>query len=222
MSDKEIDSVLSGIIILLLLIVVWKWHSGNSSCGQSNMTISCGCKLGRCRCRGMSNVSVMRRGRCSGGNGCGCGCHPGRCGCTGNCGCQHNARSNVEGMIGDNVTGQYGVRHVTGSGANPVPASIVTQDYSGTAIKGMSLENEVEDSHNTWCDQLSFAGMPTGSSSCTVLEETGRSYGTADYVGLTSRKFCKARQLAIPAPDARVTPSQSITEWCGVEMDELV
>jgi hypothetical protein len=65
-------------------------------------------------------------------------------------------------------------------------------------------------------------GVPTGASSCTTLEETGRSYGTANYVGLTGPKWCKARQLATPAPDARVTPSQNIEEWCNIAMDALV
>jgi hypothetical protein len=95
------------------------------------------------------------------------------------------------------------------------------RDYS-SVIQDMSLEDGVGDSHKSYCDSLSFAGLPTGASSCTTLEETGRSYGTADFVGLTARKFCKARQLATPGEDARVTPSQNITEWCDIGMDELV
>jgi hypothetical protein len=86
----------------------------------------------------------------------------------------------------------------------------------------MSLEVEVGASHKRYCNSLSFAGLPTGSSACTELEETGRSINTSNFVGLTARKFCKARNLAIPAAYARTTSSKDIIEWCGIPDDSLI
>jgi hypothetical protein len=121
------------------------------------------------------------------------------------------------------MTGEipHDVAQVTGAGPIPSPASLESQDYNEVA-KEMSVDQAVSSSHQDWCNSLTMNGIPTGASSCTTLEETGRSYGTANYVGLTARKWCKARQLATPAADARVTPSQDILEWCNIEMDELV
>jgi hypothetical protein len=186
----EIDSVLSGIIVLLLIIVVWKWYGDRSPCGQSSMTLSCGCIRGQCRCRGMSRVSKPR----------------------------HTPDNS---SYHEKFKTPFNKHRVTGSGPHPAPASETTQDYQ-EVTKEMGLESGVGDSHKKWCDALSSNGLTTGASSCTTLEETGRSYGTADFVGLTSRKWCKARQMATPAPDARVTPSHDIEEWCGIDMDELV
>ena len=90
------------------------------------------------------------------------------------------------------------------------------------ATKNMGLESTVESSHKKWCDALSYNGISTGASSNTMLEETGRSYGTSDYVGLTSRKWCKARRLAKPADDSRVTPSSDVLEHCDISMDSLI
>ena len=86
----------------------------------------------------------------------------------------------------------------------------------------MALEPEVIKSQQDYLNGLGFSGLPQGSSQETVLEETGRSYGTADYVGLTSRKWCKSRALAKAAPDSRVVPSMDIKEWCDINMDELI
>lgn len=224
--STEIDSVLSGIIVFLLIIVVWKWYGGRSSCGQSSMTLSCGCNRGQCRCRGVSRVSTQRRGVCHGGRLCLCGCPPGRCGCPPRCMCQQRARAFAsggcavrEGMGSGEIP--HGVAQVTGSGPQPPPGSLSTQDWQ-SATEDIGVDQSVSDSHQDWCNSLTMNGVPTGASSCTTLEETGRSYGTANYVGLTGPKWCKARQLATPAPDARVTPSQNIEEWCNIAMDALV
>ena len=96
-----------------------------------------------------------------------------------------------------------------------------SDDYQSSIVK-MSVDNSVSQSHDDWCSSLTMNGLPTGASSCTKLEETGRSYGTADFVGLTSRKFCKARQLATPANDVRVTPSSNVLEYCDIGMDEMI
>ena len=212
---SEIDSTLSGIIILLLIVVVWKWHS-SSSCGD-RMKLSCGCQHGKCRCRGYSQRSVMRG--CPGGRGCLCGCASGQCGCPPSCPC--NKPRNGQRETKEGFTPKGAVAQVTGSGPNPPVPSMTTDNY-GEIIKDMSLEGGVADSHSRYCDSLSFAGMPTGSSACTQLEETGRSYGTANFVGLTQRKWCKSRALAKPAPDSRVTPTWESNEFCDIDMDELV
>jgi hypothetical protein len=210
---SELDSTLSSIIIILLIIVVWKWYGGGLSCGQSSMNLSCGCTPGRCRCG-------MTRG-CPGGHRCLCGCSSGRCGCPSSCPCQKVSPTKEfkEGLTSGNE--RHGVKHVTGSGPQMPPKTDLSSNYQDI-IKTMSLENGVDESHKRYCDSLSFAGMPTGASACTTLEETGRSYGTANFVGLTARKFCKARQLATPADDARVTPSHDVVEWCDIDMDEII
>lgn len=201
------DDFLSGFIVFLLIMVAYKWHRNRSDCSGASLRLSCGCKKGKCHCKGMSKIRVPRgcRGVCK------CGCPPDDCRCSSSCGC------NREGFA---QTGPN-PKNVPSSGPQPATASQATQDYSAV-IQDMSLEAGVADSHRSYCDSLAFAGLPTGASACTTLEETGRSYGTADFVGLTARKFCKARQIATPADDARVTPSQHITEWCDIAMDELV
>ena len=115
----------------------------------------------------------------------------------------------------------HGVAQVTGSGPQPLPGSLSSQDWQ-SATEDIGVDQSVGDSHQDWCNSLTMNGVPTGASSCTTLEETGRSYGTSNFHGLTARKWCKARQLATPAPDARVTPSQNIKEWCDISMDELI
>ena len=188
MSENQLESLLSGVIIFLLIMAMWKWYTKSFAYGSNSMILPCGCPYGRCRC------SMY----------------------------EQRYRNRYEGLAGDQIEPRQGPDHVTGSGPLPPITKSLSQDYSGDAIKEMSLETEVDDSHQRWCDQLSFAGLPTGASSCTTLEETGRSYGTADFVGLTARKFCKARQLAVPAPDARFTPSQNIVEWCDMPSDSLI
>ena len=202
---NDLDGILTGIIILLLVMVVYKW-CGNRICRSKvtdYATCTCTCKGNVCHC------AKMKKSRCPGG--CKCGCPPGQCKCGPGCKCMRE---------GFEETGPDPA-HVESSGPQPATAAEATQNYA-EVIQDMSLEAGVADSHKSYCDSLAFAGLPTGASSCTTLEETGRSYGTADFVGLTARKFCKARQLATPAADARVTPSQSITEWCDIGMDELV
>ena len=95
-------------------------------------------------------------------------------------------------------------------------------NYSGDTVQQMALEPEVLQSQKDYIDGLGFSGLPTGSSHETTLEETGRSYGTASFVGLSQRKFCKARQMAAPAPDARSVPSETIREWCNIDENELI
>lgn len=190
MGDKEFDSVLSGIIIVLLMIVVWRWHKNRYSCGRSSMSLTCGCQPGRCRCRGMMQRSVARN-------------------------------MNKQGEEQEGMTNAQEIAYVTGTGPASGLAADFLDDYSD-ATKKMSLEADVGTSHMRYCNQLNISGMPTGASSCTELEETGRSEGTASFVGLTQRKWCKSRNLATPAPDARVTPSKDIHEYCDIGMDELV
>ena len=226
----DIDCILTGVIILLLVIVVWKWYDNKTTCDRSDIILQCGCKNGRCRCRGRARVSVMRPGKCPGGKQCICGNTLGNCRCPYSCNCQRKARliykrnsgfEGLDGVEGLKNSNQSIMNHITGSGPLPVPGDVINQDYSD-ATKKMALENEVGSSHQKWCDSLNFNGLSTGASSCTTLEETGRSYGTADFVGLTARKFCKARQMATPADDARTTPSQNITEWCNIPLDSLI
>jgi hypothetical protein len=228
-NNTNYDSILSGVIILLLIVVVWKWYSGKSKCGESTLTLSCGCKNGKCRCRGRSKISRMKPDVCPGGNQCLCNCEYGNCRCPYTCKCQRNYRSQYNNQESDreglsnmkNNSNDSIIEHITGSGPLSDSQSFVSNDYQETTKK-MSLENNVSNSHQKWCDSLNFNGLSTGASSCTTLEETGRSYGTADFVGLTSRKWCKARQMATPADDARVTPSQDIQEWCNVALDAMI
>ena len=219
MSHSEIDNTLSGVIVILLLFVMWGWHSGKSSCGEARIRMDCRCRPGSCRCRGYSRIprNVVQPVA------------------------QPDVQPDVQvdqpadvskpvekldqketfDVENDLARQVHGYAHVTESGPTPNPADFATDDYESTTID-MALESGVEESHKRYCNSLSFAGLPTGSSSCTTLEETGRSYGTADFVGLTARKFCKARQLATPADDVRTTPSQSIVEWCDINMDDLI
>jgi hypothetical protein len=222
MSGEEIDSILSGVIILLLIIVVWKWYKGSSTCGQSSMSLSCGCNNGQCKCRGMSRVSIPRH-KCRGGRQCPCGSPIGRCNCGPQCMCQKrrsNPSKNTEGM--KNYCSQSSNLQKVGTpGYQPM---IVSDDgnYSGDTVQKMALEPEVLKSQQDYIDGFGFSGMATGSSHETTLEETGRSYGTSDFVGLTQRKWCKARQLATPASDARTVPTETIKEWCNIDMEELI
>lgn len=101
----------------------------------------------------------------------------------------------------------------------------MTNDYS-SYVSSVSLEqgpDGPEASHRRWVEGLDN-GVSVGSSSNVILEETGRSYGSSDYVGLTGRKFCKARSLAHPADDARTTASYDvIDEECGsISLTDLI
>lgn len=217
MGSLEIDNTLSGIIVILLLFVMWKWHNDQTSCGVARIRMNCGCMPGSCRCRGYSRMPRMmskpekvasnqpadqseQSDEKSGGK------------------LEQKETMTVENELARQI---HGYVHVVEPGPMPNPADFATDDYESTTID-MALESGVEESHKRYCNSLSFAGLPTGSSSCTTLEETGRSYGTADFVGLTARKFCKARQLATPGDDVRTTPSQNPVEWCDVGMDDLI
>lgn len=201
--STEIDSVLSGIIILLLIIIVWKWCGGRSSCRQNSMSLSGG-------------YPHLPRGCPRGCRGCPRGCR----GCSRRVMLASSSHPLArEGMGSGKIP--HNEEQVTGAGPVPLSAAVEAQDYQEVS-KQMGVDQTIGDSHQEWCNSLNMNGIPTGASSCTTLEETGRSYGTANYVGLTGRKWCKARQLATPALDARVTPSQNILEYCDVGMDELV
>ena len=92
----EIDTVLSGIIIVLLIIVVWKWYGGknNQSC-DNNRRLSCGCLRGQCRCGGnrMNTGAGSYVGACPGGKLCVCECPLGSCNCDPMCKCNRRAES---------------------------------------------------------------------------------------------------------------------------------
>jgi hypothetical protein len=187
--SSQVDSVLTGIIILLIIVVVWKWYKRPISC-ESGMRLLCGCQAGKCKCRS----SVW-------------------------------GPSRKEGMVEfppiSGSTMVDAMRRTESPGNLKKEREWVDGDYDAL-VKDMSLEVDVNDSHKRYCNALSFAGMPTGSSACTVLSEIGRSINTSNFVGLTSRKFCKARQLAQPAPDARTTSSWDSRETCDIQMDELI
>lgn len=210
MSHGEIDNVLTGIIILLLIIVVWKRINGNTSyMNNSNMYLSCGCKKGLCKCS--ERTRNPQNSMC-----CMCNRSKTRCIC----------RIRREGFDAKNPAENSCIQQCEppSVGTPGYGPKIVTDvgDFSGDVIKKMALEPNIIQSQQEYIDGFGFSGLPTGSSHDTLLEETGRSYGTADFVGLTQRKFCKARQLATPAPDARFVPTATIKEWCNVSMDELV
>lgn len=229
--STEIDTVLSGIIILLLMIVVWKWYGGksNKSCNKKNNRLSCGCVKGRCRCRQQSsriNTIIPGGGKCPGGRACVCECPLGGCNCDPICKCHRrasaflNQRNRPENMTSGGALNNTGNEIIQNS-YDELGVMSSGGDYQ-EATKNMGLESNVAESHKKWCTALSQNGMSTGASSCSTLEETGRSYGTSDYVGLTSRKWCKARLLAKPADDARVTPSSDVLEQCDISMDSLI
>ena len=109
------------------------------------------------------------------------------------------------------------------SGSTKVEDELINGDnYSDEVVKKMGLEVDVGVSHKRYCDSLSFSGMPTGASSCSELEETGRSINTSNFVGLTARKFCRARALAVPSSSARTTSSKDIIENCGIDDNALI
>lgn len=214
---SSMDELLTGIIVLLIISIVWKWQARTRNCNRSSMTLSCGCQHGMCRCRSMARVPVRR---------------PCPCGCMGQPVIYQRPVSSstattqekinkavTESMIGcdQNQNIQLGT-----FGYEPVVVDYNDGNYSGDVVQKMALEPEVAKSQEDYINGLGFAGLPTGSSHETVLEETGRSYGTSDFVGLTSRKFCKARQIATPAMESRTVPTETVKEWCSVSMSDLV
>ena len=251
MPDKDFENMLSGIIIVLLLIIIFKWYKKNVLNKVNKKECSCNGRVCTCnttlnyqqRCR----IGCPGGAQCSCGNPplqCGC---PMSCPCNARY-VEHMKKENLEnnnkksnnsnnnnikknsGYTGD-TSYNYIAQDVVGpnpahvSSMGPIPKPVANQnmaDWQGSITKGMALEDGVSESHSRYCDSLSFAGMPTGASSCTTLEETGRSEGTANFVGLTSRKFCKARQYAAPGCDARQTPSHMPTEWCNIDEDSHI
>ena len=234
---NEFENMLSSIIIVLLIIIVFKWCKTNNTSKKNKR--NCDCEGRECTCKTTLNFQQRCRIGCPGGKKCICCCPPLQCGCKMSCPCnaaysEHMEQENLENNnnnAGDDSISNYrsqdvsghNSKNVTSMGPIPkVPSDKNMSDWQGSITKGMSLEEGVSESHARYCDSLSFAGMPTGASSCTTLEENGRSEGTANFVGLTARKFCKARQLAAPGCDARQTPSHMPTEWCNIDMDGLV
>jgi hypothetical protein len=223
MSGIEIDSALTGIIVILIIVLVWKWHVGGS-CG-TGLTLSCGCYAGKCKCKGTSWGPM--KGSCGGGKSCPCGCKSGSCGCPSSCMCQRKARSQYksvkEGYKSANGLSMEDRDKIAASGGNVniEDPAIGDGDYADV-VKNMSLEADVGSSHKRYCDSLSFSGMPTGASSCTELEETGRDANSANFVGLTARKFCRAAALAVPGVDARQTTSYDRVENCNISADSLI
>jgi hypothetical protein len=230
MSSAEIDSVLTGIIILLLIIVVWKWMKGKSMYrNTNNMSLACGCKNGLCRCRG--RIRKPKSHIC-----CTCNQNKSRCLCgitRGDSGMgmhidkensyvRDAARNNgIKEAMANSCATTCEVPDIGTPGFQPKIVSD-TGDFSGDTIQQLSLDPEIYNSQKAYIGGFGFSGLPTGSSHETLLSETGRSYGTANFVGLTQRKFCKARQLATPAPDARQVPTETEQEWCHINMDELI
>jgi hypothetical protein len=221
MSSAEIDSVLTGIIILLLIIVVWKWMKGKSMYrNTNNMSLACGCRNGLCRCRGR----IRKPNIC-----CGCNQYKSRCLCgmgmhidKENSCVKDAARNNgIKEAMANSCATTCEVPDIGTPGFQPKIVSD-TGDFSGDTIQQLSLDPEIYNSQKAYIEGFGFSGLPTGSSHETLLSETGRSYGTANFVGLTQRKFCKARQMATPAPDARQVPTQTEQEWCHINMDELI
>jgi hypothetical protein len=207
--NDQIDSVLTGVIILLVLIVVWKWVF--TSPYKTGFKLSCGCTGNICRCRGSAWGPVQQQPRRKSG------------------GCNHNPRGNninVENMHGrkESFSTMEDRERIASSNGHYMNEEdlLLGGDYSGDSVKKMGLESDVGASHKRYCDSLSFSGMPTGASACTTLEETGRSINTSNFVGLTARKFCRARALATPSSTARTTSSKDIIENCGMDSESLI
>jgi hypothetical protein len=199
MSDQEINSVLTGIIIILLMVVFFKMMNVKSvnRTNCDNMHLSCGCKGRICMCANQFqkiHPNIDMRNTMSN---------------------QNNNNESFSNSCTD---------HNSTIGTPGYQEKIVenTGDFSGDMIQKLSLDPEIIKSQKEYITGFGFSGLPTGSSHDTTLEETGRSYGTADFVGLTQRKFCKARQLAKPTDGARFVPSATIKEWCDINMDELI
>jgi hypothetical protein len=142
-----------------------------------------------------------------------CGCNIGKCGCT-----------QISRQIPQRQMPQRQSNCSSGfEGSNKQVGKI--DSPAELSEYGVPLDPELDvviKSHAEYNSGNGFNGLAQGSSSNTVLEETGRSYGTANFVGLTARKFCKARELARPAAESRVVPSSSIEEACHINMLDLV
>jgi hypothetical protein len=142
-----------------------------------------------------------------------CGCKIGQCGC-----------AQISRQAPQRQAYQRQMPYSSGfEGSNKQVGKIDTP--AELTSSGVPIDDDIaaiKKSHSEYTNGNGFSGLAQGSSSNTVLEETGRSYGTANFVGLTARKFCKARELARPAAESRIVPSQSIEESCHVNMLDLV
>ncbi len=95
-------------------------------------------------------------------------------------------------------------------------------DYNDI-IEEMSVEQDVKDSHKLYVNSIVKSGMPTGASHYTDNDALGMSFGDGgDYVGLTRRKFCRARSLVNVDNNARTIPSDIPREECNIGMTDLV
>lgn len=192
MAEKEINDMLSGICIILVMFIIYKCLQ---SCGVT-MFKTCGCGSKKCICNNKSyGMPPSNYQPVAGGVEV------------------EDFDTCKESKIVPQQIGTPGYEPITPSNTN---------NYSNDMVKQMSLEPEVIQSQSDYINGLGFSGLPQGASHETTLEETGRSYGTSDFVGLTARKFCKARQIAKPASDSRVVPTETIKEWCSVTMDEMI
>jgi hypothetical protein len=192
MSGEEIDNLLSSIIIVLLIVVVWKWYQGSGKCGQDSMTLTCGCKNSKCKCRGVARVSGRKLR-------------------------QPNIREHM-----DDVPQKHDENKQIGTPGHEPQVIPIDYDYSGDTVQQMALDPEVLSSQQDYLDGLGFSGLPTGSSHETTLEETGRSAGTSNFVGLNQKKLCKSRQMVTMGPNARTVPSETNEEWCDINENDFI
>ena len=196
--SEQFDNILTGIIILLVILVVWKWYGNNSECDSGETKLSCGCNLGKCMCQ----KARIHQSNAMGGNQ------------------RVSSRYSSEGMTDNRAIPMDSNGVITSAPTDSIDVS--SNDSYSETTKNMGLEQEVSDSHKRYVNDLYSSGLPTGASAASILEETGRSYGTADYHGLTKRKWCKARQMATPADGSRVVPSHDILENCNITLTDLV
>jgi hypothetical protein len=198
--SEQFDNILTGIIILLVILVVWKWYGNKTDCGGVEIKLSCGCEPGKCRCKGMSSIRQPLVGDSTQDVKSKCGHSEGM---KGTSGVPMDSNGIITSVLDDTI-------------------DISADDSYSDATKRMGLEQEVSDSHARYVNDLYSSGLPTGASASSILEETGRSYGTADFHGLTARKWCKARQMATPAAGSRVVPSYDILENCSISLTDLI
>jgi hypothetical protein len=147
------------------------------------------------------------------------------CGCKmGQCACAQISRQMPQRQMPQRQMPQRQMSYGSGfEGSNKQVGKIDAPTELNNA--GTPVDDDIEaikKSHDEYQKGNGFNGLAQGSSSNTVLEETGRSYGTSNFVGLTARKFCKAREMARPAPESRVVPSQAIEEACHVDIYDMV
>jgi hypothetical protein len=197
--SEQFDNILTGIIILLVILVVWKWYGNRAGCGSGEIKLSCGCETGKCRCKGMTHTRQPR--------------------------VDSNKGVKPKCKLSERMVGADGVPMNSNNIITSAPTDTIdisTDNSYSEATQRMGLEQDVSDSHKRYVNDLYSSGLPTGASASSILEETGRSYGTADFHGLTARKWCKARQMATPAAGSRVVPSHDILENCNITLTDLV